>query len=56
LVASSPHYANKYPLHAKTIDDIIISVWARYQYVWKTEIKHPLMSIRLDKKPEEEIQ
>jgi len=30
---------NKYPLHAKTIDDIIISVWARYQYVWKTEIK-----------------
>ncbi len=29
----------KYPIHAQYIDEIIVIVWARYQYVWKTEIK-----------------
>lgn len=29
----------KYPIHEKHIEEIIVLVWARYQYVWKTEIK-----------------
>ena len=29
----------KYSIHEKYIDEIVLGVWARYQYVWKTELK-----------------
>jgi hypothetical protein len=36
---SAHRLQNKYPIHSEYIDGIILVVWARYQYVFKTEIK-----------------